>query len=123
MHRATRGHQALNKGDLDGHGIGAEIMTRHDLRLYPKLVEKSAEAHAERLHAHQIEFRWLGRARMAEPPARVIFPKACRRYEGDRLESQGVGREIGGRFRQHRISFLEWRAIINRTKPATAPQS
>ena len=31
MHRAARRHQALRQRDLDRHGIGAEIMARHDL--------------------------------------------------------------------------------------------
>ena len=102
MNGAARGHQALGECDLDCHGIAAEIMTRHDMRLHAKFMDQRAEPHAQRLHAHQIELRRLSRARMAEPPARVIFAETRRLDERPHLESQGVGGEIGGWFGQHR---------------------
>ena len=87
-------------------------MAGHDLGLDAELVEKRAEPHAQRLHAHQIEFGRLGRAGMAEPPARVIFAKAGRRHERRHLEGKSVGSETGGRFRQHPaiVSRNAWRS-------------
>src|SRR4029079_4757312 len=42
VHGATRGHQALGECDLDSHGIGAEIVTRHDMWLHAQFMDQSA---------------------------------------------------------------------------------
>jgi hypothetical protein len=41
----------------------------HDLLLLAEFLDQRAEPHAERLHAHQVDF-------LPEQPARVVFAKA-----------------------------------------------
>ena len=61
-----------------------------------------ADAEAQRLNAHQVDFRRLVGGRMPEPPARVIFAKAGRLHQRVRFKrtrirgnrGQGLG-EIG----------------------------
>ena len=70
------GHQARHQRQLDGHGIGAEIVPGDDVGPGAEPPDQRAEPHAERLHADQVEVGLAFRARMPEPPARVIFAKA-----------------------------------------------
>jgi hypothetical protein len=93
--RAASRHQPLGQRDLDGHGIAPEIVPDHDLPAAPDLSEQRAEAHAQRLDAHEIQFRSLVRTRMPEPPAGIVLPEARRLDQWRGLEGQRVDGQVG----------------------------
>ena len=77
-------------------------MAGDDLGLDAHLVDQRAEAHAERLDAHQVDLA-------AEQPARVIFAKAGGLHH--RLGFVGIGVRLQRRFRlgKHRENSPNWR--------------
>ena len=64
-------HHAGDQRHLHRGRIAAEIMPGDDVGLHAHLVHQRADAHAEPLHAHQVDL-------FAEQPACVIFAKAGR---------------------------------------------
>jgi hypothetical protein len=87
VHLAARRHQARDQRVFDRGRIAAEIVPGDDLLFDAEFCDQRAEPHAERLHAHQVDF-------FAEQPARVVFAKAGRLHH--RLGFIGVGVEVGG---------------------------
>ena len=77
-------------------------MADDDLLLHPQFAEQRAEAHAERLHAHQVDLA-------LEQPARVIFAKAGRLHHRPRFVGVGVGAELGLRLGEQG-GLGRWRA-------------
>ena len=90
VHLHPGGHQAGHERELDGGGIGAEIVAGDDLRLHPHLVQQRAEAEPQRLHAHQVDL-------LLEEPARVVFAEAGGLHH--RLRFVGLRVGLQGRLR------------------------
>ena len=63
-------------------------MADDDLLLHAEFAEQRAEAQAQRLHAHQVDF-------LLEQPARVVFAKAGRLHHRLRFIGVAVGAELG----------------------------
>ncbi len=91
VHLASRRQQAGDEGIFDRRGIAAEIVADHDLRLHAHLADQGAEAHAEGLYAHQVDF-------LLEQPPRIVFAKPGRLDHG--LGFVGVGVREEGRLRR-----------------------
>lgn len=91
LHPGARRHQAGDQRQLDRQRIGAEIMAGDDIRPNAQAPDQRAQTHTERLDADQIELRRLGRAGMADPPARVVLAKARRLDQRRGLEFEAVG--------------------------------
>ena len=66
--------------------------------------DQRRQAHAQRLHADQVELGLLRRGRVSEPPARVIFAKSRGLDQRLGLEGESVGAGFGDRSRRHEIS-------------------
>ena len=94
VHLAARRHQPGNQRHLHRRGITAKIMPGDDLRLDPEFADQGAEPHAERLHAHQVDFFF-------QEPARVVFAEAGRLHQRGRLIGIGIGRQRVPRLRKH----------------------
>ncbi|WP_352750824.1 hypothetical protein [Mesorhizobium sp. M0701] len=52
-----------------------QVVTSDGVGNYTYSADQGAKRHADRLHAHQVEFGLFLPVWMAEPPARVVFPK------------------------------------------------
>ena len=86
MNPASGRHQPADQRIFDRRRIAAEIVAGDDVRPHAHLADQRAEAHAERLNAHQVDF-------LFEQPARVVFAKAGRLDHRLRFIGVGVGRQ------------------------------
>ena len=93
VHLAARRHQAGDQRHLHRGRIGAEVVAGDDLRLDAHLLDERAEAQAQRLDPHQVDFFF-------QQPARVVFAKARRLHQrrgfigiGVRASAQASGWE------------------------------
>ena len=82
-------------------------------RLDAQLADQRAEAHAQRLHAHQVDL-------LPEQPARVVFAEAGRLDHRLQLIGIGVGREAGSGFGNIMKSLDEWASQIFTAEPDSA---
>ena len=89
-----RRHEAGNEGVFDGGGIAPVVVAGDKLGLDAHLAQQGAQAHAQRLYAHQIDF-------LAEEPPRIIFPKARRLDHGLGFIGVGVGEELRNGLGKH----------------------
>ena len=96
VHLAARRQQAGDQRQFHRGGIAAEIVASDDFRLDAQLADQRPQPHAERLHAHQVDFFF-------QQPARVVFAKAGRFHQRRRLIGVGIGRERGFWRRKHQV--------------------
>ena len=87
--RAGR-HQPGSERQLDRHRVASEIVSGDDVRADAAPPDQRRQAHSQRLDTHQVQFRRLFGARMAEPPACVILAKTRRPDDGAGLEFEAV---------------------------------
>ena len=84
------GHQTDFQRLFDAQRIAAKIVADNDLRLNAEFMDQCAQPHAQRLHTVKVEIRSHIGSGMAEPPARIIFPKTGRLDQRFVLERPAV---------------------------------
>ena len=77
-------------------------MAGDDLLLDAELRDQRAQPHAERLHAHQVDF-------LVEQPARVVFAKARGLHHRLGFEGVGIGQQRGSWLGEHRDGLVSGR--------------
>ncbi len=87
-------HHAGGQRHLHRRGIAAEIVSGDDIGLDAHFMHQRADAHAEPLHAHQVDF-------LAEQPARVVFAKPGRLHHRLRFVGIGIRRKLRRGLRKH----------------------
>ena len=86
VHLAARRHQPGDQRQFHRGRIAAEIVAGDDLRLHAHVADERAKPHAERLHAHQVDFFF-------QQPARVVFAKTGGLHQRRGLIGVGIGRQ------------------------------
>ena len=99
---AARRQQSRNQRIFDRGRITAEIVPGDNLLFGAEFGNQRAQAHAERLNPHQIDF-------LAEQPASVVFAKPGRLHH--RLGFIGIGIRNQNGFRLRKHLDASWRAL------------
>jgi hypothetical protein len=63
-------------------------------------VRERADAHAQRLHPHEVDL-------LRKQPARIVFAKAGRLHEREGFELEGIGGERRPGLRKHGVSGVK----------------
>ncbi|MER9234988.1 hypothetical protein NKI56_23310 [Mesorhizobium sp. M0622] len=97
-----------------------EVVTSDGVGNYTYSADQGAKRHADRLHAHQVEFGLFLPVWMAEPAARVVFPKASGFDEGTVFKDECVRPGLADYVQGHGFDPLLGATVLARCR-AQAP--